>query len=178
GSERPAAGPAPAPTDHAGLAFLLHVVAELDLVRELLAGDPGGRLPARPLRWTLHALARRLAPVEPADPAALLFCGLGPDAEPPSVAAEPPDEDEARRLEELAGRIRERLRERLDDPRPASEVVAEVTARSGTVVADPGWIEVRLPLSGISVPVRRAGLDLDPGWIPWLGVVVKVTYHA
>jgi hypothetical protein len=27
------------------------------------------------------------------------------------------------------------------------------------------------------VEVRRAGLDLDPGWIPWLGAVVRFVYE-
>jgi hypothetical protein len=25
--------------------------------------------------------------------------------------------------------------------------------------------------------VRRAGLDLDPGWLPFLGVVLRFTYE-
>jgi len=25
--------------------------------------------------------------------------------------------------------------------------------------------------------VRRNGLDLDPGWVPWIGVVVRFVYE-
>ena len=31
----------------------------------------------------------------------------------------------------------------------------------------------RLP----DVAVRRAGLDTDPGWVPWLGTVVMFRYE-
>src|SRR5205823_4110043 len=41
---------------------------------------------------------------------------------------------------------------------------------------DPGWIELRLATEEISVELRRAGLDLDPGWLPWLGAVVRFAY--
>jgi hypothetical protein len=44
------------------------------------------------------------------------------------------------------------------------------------VVADPGWIEVHLSLDDVSTPLRRARLDLDPGWVPWLGVVLRFVY--
>ena len=51
-----------------------------------------------------------------------------------------------------------------------------LAARPGEVVADPGWIELHLSLSEVDVEVRTAGLDLDPGFLPWLGVVVTVSY--
>jgi hypothetical protein len=44
------------------------------------------------------------------------------------------------------------------------------------VVADPGWIEIRLDLREVATDVRRVGLDLDPGWLPWLGVVMRFAY--
>ena len=48
--------------------------------------------------------------------------------------------------------------------------------RPGSVLARPGWIEVRLPAEQVDLQVRRAGLDLDPGWVPWLGAVVRYRY--
>jgi len=44
------------------------------------------------------------------------------------------------------------------------------------VEAAPGWIDVLLDLDELSVEVRRAGLDLDPGYLPWLGCVVRFRY--
>jgi hypothetical protein len=51
-----------------------------------------------------------------------------------------------------------------------------VTARHAEIVVDPAWIEVRFAVADVSTEVRRAGLDLDPGWLPWLGLVVRFTY--
>jgi hypothetical protein len=33
-----------------------------------------------------------------------------------------------------------------------------------------------MPLDEVDLDVRRAGLDLDPGWVPWLGTVVRYVY--
>ena len=34
----------------------------------------------------------------------------------------------------------------------------------------------RLALSDVSTELRRAGLDLDPGYLPFLGTVVRFVY--
>jgi len=52
-----------------------------------------------------------------------------------------------------------------------------VCHRSAEIVADPGWIDVRFSLDEVATEIRRAGLDLDPGYVPWLGVVVRFIYE-
>jgi hypothetical protein len=54
-----------------------------------------------------------------------------------------------------------------------------------SLVRRPGWVswsqthvEVRMPLSTVDLRIRRAGLDLDPGWVPWLGRVVRFYFDA
>ena len=37
-------------------------------------------------------------------------------------------------------------------------------------------LDVSLPLDQADIRVRRAGLDLDPGWLPWFGRVVRFHY--
>jgi hypothetical protein len=49
--------------------------------------------------------------------------------------------------------------------------------RHGEVVATTGWIDVVLPLRTVDIAVRSAGLDLDPGFVPWLGTVVEIRYE-
>lgn len=148
-----------------GLLFLLHLCAEVE--------PPAGRT----LRWTLHRLALALLPeLDEADPAALAFAGLGPDDEPPSDGEEPATEPELDALGALAAAVARRLAERLERE-PAGDLVAAVCARRAEIVADPGWIEVRLATEELDVDVRRAGLDLDPGWLPRLGVVVRFAYE-
>jgi hypothetical protein len=173
---QPASDPAVAPdegepvvhrTAAAGLLFVVHLVEALGLADELAT-----TLEDRLLRWTLHRLGMMLAGVEPDDPAALAFAGLGPDTAPPSRDGPPPTADE----EAALARAAERVAAALDDALEADDALARVCARDGEVRADPGWIELRLALDAVDLDVRRAGLDLDPGFIPWLGTVIRFVY--
>ncbi|MFD7629890.1 hypothetical protein ACFV7Q_28365 [Streptomyces sp. NPDC059851] len=58
----------------------------------------------------------------------------------------------------------------------AGRIVAGVARRRGRVVAEAGWIEVVLAAPDADPWLRRAGLDLDPGWVGWLGAVVRYRY--
>jgi hypothetical protein len=169
GPESEAGPEALAATEWGGLLFLLHVAGELDLPAEL-ARDPGGRS----LRWWLHRLALVLAPTAEADPAALAFAGLGPDAVPPSVGEPPAADAERAVVAALGRRCADRLGERLADAAP--DRLAQVCRRRAAVTADPSWIDVRMAADDVDTDVRRAGLDLDPGWLPWLGAVVRFVY--
>jgi hypothetical protein len=35
---------------------------------------------------------------------------------------------------------------------------------------------IRLPMERVDLDVRRAGLDRDPGWVPWLGRCVRFEF--
>lgn len=164
----PAAVTRRAVTRFGGLLFLLHLVETLDLPEAILT-----RCARRPFRWVLHQLALTLVPLEPDDPAALAFAGLPPDAVPPTHDEAPPTEAERAFIATLVERIQAALEERLEE----KPVIAFVCQRAAEIVADPGWIEVRLALSDVSVAIRRIGLDLDPGYLPWLGVVVRFVYE-
>jgi len=61
-----------------------------------------------------------------------------------------------------------------EDPR---KLVARICARAGVIFHDPGWIEFRLRLADVDLDVRRTGLDLDPGFVSWLGAVVVIRYE-
>jgi hypothetical protein len=201
----PQAGP-PAPaqpwegargvTDWAGLAFLLTTA--------VAAGVPGAAsepvFARRPLRWVLNALAVAIVPIGADDPAALALAGLTPADVPPLAVGPPATPDERRRIEDLARSWTAATASRLaafraaafrpggtrggsacPDPAPAPApdpvaAVARIAGRRGTVVADPGWIEIHLGLDQVDLDVRRAGLDVDPGWVPWLATVVRFRY--
>ena len=49
--------------------------------------------------------------------------------------------------------------------------------RRARITADPGWIDVHFSLRDVSTELRRAALDLDPGFLPWLGVVLRIRYE-
>ena len=163
-------------TAFGGLVFLLHAVRALDLPT-VVSVDPV--LASRSLRWTLHGLALILAPLDATDAAALAFCGLAPNMQPPSQGELPTTDAERSTLGGLADAIRAWIREygvALPDENDDS-LLRGVTSRRAEVVADPAWIELRFALGDATTEVRRAGLDLDLGWVPWLGVVVRFVYE-
>ena len=167
-----------------GLLFWICVVDELNLPEELECEEPFCR---RPFRWVLHRLALTLAAIDPRDAAALAFAGLGPTAQLPSPDEGPLTDAERLGLSSLRARLVEHARHRLAAANPA---VAEpfqtmsderlfdwICRRPARVVADPGWIVLHFSLDDVSTEIRRAGLDLDPGYVPWLGVVLKYVYE-
>ena len=179
-------GAAPVPpstaaaTSWGGLLFLLPVVAELGIPASVTA-EPGAY--GVGLRPVLHELGRRLlaraAPgAEPADvrdPALLAFCGLSSGSQAPR----PPEPPASERIGLVAGSVAAALRERLpalEPDRGDPALLLSVCRRHAVIQADPGWIDVDLRLDEVSVEVRRAGLDLDPGYLPWLGCVVRFRY--
>ncbi|HEX9107975.1 MAG TPA: hypothetical protein VF832_12120, partial [Longimicrobiales bacterium] len=55
--------------------------------------------------------------------------------------------------------------------------LADVVLRQARVTATPTHVDVTLDLHDADLRVRRAGLDLDPGWVPWFGRVVAFHYE-
>ena len=171
-----------------GLLFLLWLVAETDLPARVVAE------PERfgtGLRRVLHRLGAELmrraapeVPPDPRDPALLAFCGLAPGADPP----EPPEASPGARvedsadgwLEDEAGRLVALLSSRLEDPHSAprteQRLMLATLRRRSRVRVEQGWVDVELDLDEVSTELRRAGLDLDPGHLPWLGLVVRFRY--
>jgi hypothetical protein len=171
--------PRTAATEWGGLLFLLHVVDELQLPAAVLRDDT---FRARTLRWVLHRLAMRLTGAEARDPASLAFAATPPDEPAPSDGEESPSEEERGAIESLAARVTTRLHERVrGEPGPsgaaAHAFARSVVRRGARISCTPGWFDVLLRLDEVSVEVRRAGLDLDPGWVPWLGAVVRFVYE-
>jgi len=39
-------------------------------------------------------------------------------------------------------------------------------------------LNIHYPLHKVQLEVRRVGLDINPGWLPWLGQVVNFHYHS
>lgn len=161
-----------ASTSWGGLLFVHNVLREEDF--ESLVSD----LPDRRLAWTLHQLALLLVPATPEDAAILAFAGLPPSQRPP-VDQRTLSEDERYALEKTRQSVVAKLRAALNasDAEPDSELMARAASREAEIIADPAWIEVHLRLSEVTTDVRRAGLDLDPGWLPWLGVVMRFVYE-
>ena len=56
--------------------------------------------------------------------------------------------------------------------------LVNLVRRQGWVSLSKTHVEVWMPLSEIDLRIRRAGLDIDPGWVPWLGQVIRFHYDA
>jgi hypothetical protein len=179
-------------TRSGGLLFLLGVLEDLGLPAEMLYHEALSR---RSLRWTLQQLALALLPLEPCDAAALAFAGLRPFDPAPAEREDAATEEELAAVRAFAARVVAGLRERLaraarkaaqeSSREPDTELlrlsdvelIGRVCRRRAEIVADPGWFEVVMSLEEVSTEVRRAGLDLDPGHVTWLGVVLRFIYE-
>lgn len=55
---------------------------------------------------------------------------------------------------------------------PPGEVGRALLVRPGRVHAGRTHVDLTMPMDSASLPIRRAGLDADPGWMPDLGRIV------
>jgi hypothetical protein len=179
-----------APTAYAGLLFLLPVLARLGLA-DWLEGPADGSFARRVLH---HALVRLRAPpedaiwalvlplaqaVEPlrraapgrwADPLlAARPAGTAAGTTPPSALAACTTADQqaavwlglARRWLRRAGRIG----------------LATLVRRPGRLSLTATHADLVFDLNDTDIRIRRLGLDVDPGWLPWFGRVVGFHYE-
>jgi hypothetical protein len=165
-------------TAYAGLLFLLPILEEIALPARL--AERSQRSPAatrRPLRFFLGRLALALTGAAADDPASLALAGL-----PPGADLELPGEplctgDEQSLIAALAEEIADAAGCRLSqerDPLPPAQALALICQRPAEIRGDhPGWIDVWLGAGELPPALRRAGLCLAPGFVPWLGVHVR-----
>ncbi|WP_319549550.1 hypothetical protein [Desulfogranum marinum] len=161
-------------TEFGGLLFLLPLLEHSGIIDEIVVKGMG----SRSLGWFLHGLALHLLPTDTADPATLAFCGLRPDAPLPWENEPGPNEDEKQLLANWRLKIIKALAEHITWQKMKPEqILQKICCRKAAIVADPGWFEVIFSLQDVSTEIRRAGLDQDPGFIPWLGVIIKFFYE-
>lgn len=154
--------------------------------------DPPGRedFPARVLR----AATRRLR-LDPTDPifAVLRVTPGNPRRRPPPVPATWTDPRlapprgrpapelatslaAARRLDGQAALFLTAARRWLR--RVARLGLADLVLRPARLSVSATHVDVHFRLGDCDIRVRRVGLDLDPGWLPWFGRVVAFHYEA
>ena len=61
-------------------------------------------------------------------------------------------------------------------PRLARLPLRRVLHRPGRVWLAPHRVDLVLPLHSADVRIRRAGFDIDPGYVPWLDAVIHFHY--
>jgi hypothetical protein len=146
-------------TEYGGLLFLAHAVDPVltDLVFDDLAA-------------VLARLCHRLTGAPPTDPAVQALTGVDPHESLPE-----PDADLETLVEQ---RIRDWILARLkpEPPDEPADDLAWVWERVAEVEVTPGWVEGVSSLEDVDLRIRRAALDLDPGWLWWRGVVMRFRY--
>ena len=138
-------------TDWGGVLFLVNALTRLDIA-DRLADEPDG-----PTGWrVLHDLAFALG-LPPDEPIAGFLQGQD------TATATPPDWI-ASLLRDLAGLYE------ADGPWPMP------LAQPGRLIATETHLDLHLAARTIDIDLRLAGLDFDPGWVPWLGRVIAFHY--
>jgi hypothetical protein len=61
--------------------------------------------------------------------------------------------------------------------RTARISISETVRRRGWIIADAERISVRFRLVDADIRLRRRALDIDPGWVPWLGLTMSYVYR-
>ncbi len=148
---RPAAFDRAPVTQWASLFFLVNAFTRLRIAEWWVSSGPDTGHPCHRL---MRHIAARLG-IEATDPVFAVLGGQG---------AVDPEGDRWWRV------IRAWLR------RTTTLRALELAKGRGTVHVTATHLDVTLPFRSIDVRVRRAGLDLDPGWVPWLERAVAFRY--
>ena len=76
-------------------------------------------------------------------------------------------------LERVLGFVRYLLIRALDEPTiDVSSLPAHLLCKRGRLVASRTHVDLYMSMEQISLPIRRAGLDCDPSWVPDLARIV------
>jgi hypothetical protein len=153
------------PTQWAGALFWLRALEAPGLLEALMGPTHGQGVDAR--GHALAALATALG-VPSQDAALRAFVGgVLPQGQPQPGVAQAAQSQAARWgawLDEVA-------------PELAEPRLRTVCQRPGRLRFEPGWIELHLTLDQVDTRIRRLGLDLDAGYLPWLGCVLRIRYE-
>jgi len=152
------------PTVVGGLFFLIPVLEQIGI---------SARLEADPRLFDVGLAARLFVSVArrfgaPAEDAA--FLALGGDRLDASFEDPALGEEVERLVRELLLEARRFCRRNL------RLGLRDVVCRPGRIGSTRTHIDVVFDMEAADIRVRRAGLDLDPGWVPWLGRVVRCHY--
>ena len=155
-SDQGAASPRPvdAATAGGGLLFLVPLLNQLGLADFLDEEAASSDLPQR-----IFAILLRRLPIGDDDPLWLL-CAL------PLPADRDADGEAARWL----ARCRRHLR------RHVGIGLYSLVCRPARITICATHVDVRQGIDAVDLRIRRAGLDVDPGWVPWLGRVLRFHY--
>lgn len=144
----------------AGLLFVLPVLARLGIVEK--CADAGLDC-ATFTREILRSVLQRLH-VSPDDPAWALTANP-PAGVPPALPPDAPHQARVWRRD-----VRRWLRH------GGGIGLARLVLRPGRIALTATHVDIHFRLADADLRVRRLGLDINPGWLPWFGRVVAFHY--
>jgi hypothetical protein len=131
---------------------------------------PASALPVRaaPALATLDRRARIQPVTSPAGTDPLLIVREGREGSPWWTAV----------VSQVAGTLGQLVAARLGSSSSSSrDRVTRSLAIPARIVSAADRLDIRIPMDCIDLDVRRAGLDVDPGWVPWLRRHVTFTFE-
>ena len=169
-----------ATSEFGGVMFLIQPLRELGVVDATVDAttlDNGRR--AEPLT-VLAEIVSAVTGVDAADPIVDALVGLDRDdgQRERGKIGEGDDGDEGEKgsiPQEFVVDQAQRIVNWLED-RTGESDLDWIWSRPATINRQPGWIEIEMSLDSVEVRVRTAALDLDPGFVWWLGSVVRFRY--
>ncbi len=168
-------------TDLAGLFFLIPVLIEVTTDHEeslinQIASDPVFN--SRSLCWVLYQLVDFWLSPDLDDAGLKVFCAVAINENWPWQENEKASSEEQASIEQYSTQIISALLQRLSWTNLSiTTVMPYLCCRPATIDVESGWVELAFNLSSVDTDIRRAGLDLDPGYVPWIGKVVKIRYE-
>ena len=115
--------------------------------------------------------------ISDSDPVLRIFCNLPVMGKLPWLDDENVKQQEAIALQKYRHRL-------LDAAKTALrwydlslvDVLQKMIRRNVHIMIDSGWIDCHYNLTELDTDIRRAGFDLDPGYVFWIAKVVKIHY--
>jgi hypothetical protein len=174
-----------------GLLLILRALQAGGVLQRLSPAALGGTLEA----IGLSAMQRATAPLPPASRRVILerdrsllcvFSGCPPPEEPLDAQSPAPEargwlsqilEDAPSDIQWAPGALR-RAYSGADpfEQAPSDGLLARILMRPGQLAVTDYSATVTWPLDGVDIALRRAGWDLDPGWLPWIGRTIRFVY--
>lgn len=161
-------------TEWGGIFFLYTLMDELSLPKQMMNDST---LMQRPMGWLLQRLIEGLCPALEGEAVVVVFAGADADAPAPWVEEAPINQAEQAVLNGYVLEISHTLQQRLQWPGETVAMLAWICQRPAQLRLEPAWLTVLLPVTEIDTEIRRAALDLNPGYLAWLGRVVEFIYE-
>ncbi len=126
-------------------------------------------------QFILEHLAKTLLPEVDGDPALTVFTGEINQVSIDKHKGEALNEDTIIKISQLALALKLEIQKRLDCE--SDYAFHEMCRKTVKIEHDLGWVNVFYALDDANTLIRANGLDLDPGFIPWLGYTVTFYYE-